>query len=61
MTNQNHGKKTRLQVKIQSNSSNTRDISKVMRTKNWQKVPVGTDRSSFMRCGGGPLCNEPHK
>lgn len=25
----------------------------------WETATVGHDRSSFMRCGGGRLCNEP--
>jgi len=24
----------------------------------WTVAAIGADRSSFMRCGGGPLCNE---
>jgi len=24
----------------------------------WQQAEIGSDRTSFMRCGGGNLCNE---
>lgn len=34
------------------------DASSANLSEEWQLAAIGADRSSFMRCGGGNLCNE---